>query len=70
MDFNQKITTMIHDEVLDKKGWTQRKLAAEMGVTESEMSLLLSGKRNWTLRLVSAFVKATGIHINIEGQNG
>jgi antitoxin component HigA of HigAB toxin-antitoxin module len=47
------------------KGWKQRTLAQEMGLDESELSLLLNRKRPWSLKTIEAFKHATGIVVEI-----
>jgi antitoxin component HigA of HigAB toxin-antitoxin module len=47
------------------RGWKQRNLAQEMGLDESELSLLLNRKRPWSLKTIEAFKHATGIVVEI-----
>jgi transcriptional regulator with XRE-family HTH domain len=46
---NLEISDQISD-LLDEKGWTQKDLAQRLGKSESEVSKLLSGLHNLTLR--------------------
>ena len=50
---------------MDKRGWTQRQLATEIGLTDSEISLLLNRKRPWSLNLIVKFSQVAGIEIPI-----
>jgi plasmid maintenance system antidote protein VapI len=45
--------------------WTQRELGEKLGIQESEVSLLMNRKRRWTLKLIQAFGKATGLVIQL-----
>lgn len=66
MDLNERITEAVHKE-LKERDWTQRQLAKQMSITESELSSVLSGRRSWTLRLIEAFHIATGCQVIIKG---
>lgn len=39
--------------VLKAKGWTQKRLAQEVGCTQSQVSRVLSGRENLTLRTIA-----------------
>lgn len=45
--------------------WSQKKLAEEMDIDESEISLLLTRKRRWSLNTIQSFSKATGLVVCI-----
>lgn len=45
--------------------WSQKLLGEKMGISESEISLLLSRKRPWSLKLIQAFSKATDLVVCI-----
>jgi antitoxin component HigA of HigAB toxin-antitoxin module len=47
------------------RGWSQRILAKEMKLDETEVSALLNRKRPWSLRSIEAFKRATGIIVEI-----
>lgn len=56
--------------LLEQKGWTQRDLADKMGKRESEISKLLSGVHNITLKTLAKLEAAFGEPvIRIEGQS-
>lgn len=50
-------------EVLHRKGWTQKDLAARLGKTPAEVSKWLSGTHNLTLRSIAKLETALGEQI-------
>lgn len=46
---------------LEKKGWNQKKLAAQLGVSEPLISRLLNGDHNWTSEFIGKVGHALGI---------
>lgn len=52
---SEQITT-----ILKEKGWSQKELAGRLGKTESEVSKLLSGLHNLTLKSISKFEAELG----------
>lgn len=56
---NLDVTEQIY-AILDKKGWTQNDLATKLGKTDSEVSKLLSGFHNFTLRSLAKLEVALG----------
>ena len=49
------------NEVLKVRGLSQRFVARQMGISDSYMSKLLSGDREWTDDMQRLFALATGI---------
>ncbi len=56
------IATQIH-KLLEEKGWTQRRLADEMGKRESHISRILSGGGNPTIKTIVEFEEALDAEI-------
>jgi plasmid maintenance system antidote protein VapI len=50
---------------MNKTGWSQKYLGKEMGLTEPEISKLISYKRNWTFKLIERFKAVTGEKVNL-----
>ena len=50
---------------MSKNGWNQREFGDEMGLQESEVSLLFHGKRHWTLPLIEKLSSITREKIEI-----
>jgi transcriptional regulator with XRE-family HTH domain len=48
-------------ELIRKKGLTQAEFAAKLGISQQQVSNLLSGKRAWTQKTWEATAKALGI---------
>ena len=61
---NLDITEQIY-AILEKNEWTQKDLAAKLGKTDSEVSKLLSGFHNFTLRSLAKLEVALGEDIVI-----
>ncbi|WP_316813241.1 helix-turn-helix transcriptional regulator [Pedobacter heparinus] len=49
--------------ILEEKGWTQKKLATELGKSESEISKWLSGTHNFTFQTISKIEAVLGQEI-------
>ncbi len=56
------IAMQIHN-LLEEKGWTQRRLADEMGKRESHISRILSGGGNPTIKTIVEFEEALDAEI-------
>lgn len=52
---------------LNRYKMTQRQLAQLIGISESEVSLLLSGKRRWTLHMLATFLNGVDMHGELYG---
>ena len=65
MDIDDKRIITKTRMFLKTRAWTQRRLAAEMNITEDILSVLLSGRRHWTLRYLKVLAKAMGTRIRI-----
>jgi len=52
VDMNLAVSEQIM-QYLKEKGWTQKRLAKELGKTESEISKWLSGMHNFTLKSIA-----------------
>lgn len=50
---------------MSRNQWTQRALGEEMGIQESEVSLLFHGRRHWTLPLIEKLSAITREKIEI-----
>ncbi len=48
-------------DALDEKGWTQSRLAREMGVSRQQVAKIVKGKVNFTYESISKIEKALGI---------
>jgi plasmid maintenance system antidote protein VapI len=48
-----------------RRGWTQKRIGREMGITEAEISKLLNGRRGWTFNLVERLKKVLGEDVRI-----
>jgi DNA-binding Xre family transcriptional regulator len=60
VNFNNEINERVQ-AYLSKKRMSQKDLYEATGITQSELSLLLAGKRNWTLNLLAVLAKHTGL---------
>jgi hypothetical protein len=49
-------------------GISQRSMAHMMGLKESYFSHLLSGRKPWSLKLLTLFQKVTGCKVTIKGE--
>lgn len=59
---NQDVTIAVRKYLKDRyPDYRQRHLAQDMGIHETELSEILSGKRNWTLNLMMLLSKVTGL---------
>lgn len=47
-------------------GWTQRRLAAELGVTPARVSQILGAADTWTLRTLMRLTRALGLKLTVE----
>lgn len=47
-------------ELLERKGWTQRDLARRIGMKDSYMSELLSGRVNFTFKTIAILEEGLG----------
>lgn len=63
-ELNVRMTEIAQRE-MNKRGWTQVRFGKEMKLDESEVSKLLSYKRNWTWQLIEKFKDATGEDIKL-----
>jgi antitoxin component HigA of HigAB toxin-antitoxin module len=59
---NLAISNQIY-ALLDEKGWTQKELAIRLGKSESEVSKLLSGLHNFTLKSIAKLESELGSDI-------
>jgi ribosome-binding protein aMBF1 (putative translation factor) len=50
-------------DALEEKGWTQKKLADELGVTPQQVSKIVKGRENLTFETVSNLEKALNIKL-------
>jgi len=48
-----------------RRGWTQKRIGREMGITEAEISKLLNGRRGWTFNLAERLKKVLGEDVRI-----
>jgi len=51
-------------DALDQKGWTQQKLAEELGVSPQRVSKIVKGAENFTLQAIASLEIALGISID------
>lgn len=61
-DWSFAISDKIAD-ALEKKGMTQKMFAKQIGKTETEVSLWLSGTHNFTLRTIAKISSVLGTNI-------
>lgn len=52
-------------QVLDEKGWTQRRLAKEVGCKDSFLSNVIHGDQNWTTETYGRIAHALGIDFEL-----
>ena len=48
---------------LEIKGWTQKELAQKLGMKPSQLSLIVSGNTNLTLKTIRRFERALGVKL-------
>jgi transcriptional regulator with XRE-family HTH domain len=68
MNLNQDIAGTVLN-YLKQHNITQRELAEGMGLHETALSSLLSGKRNWTIRTLTLLAKNTGLYFQVGDKN-
>lgn len=56
-------------QALRERGWTQKDLAARIGVTESLISRLLNGDHNWTSKSIGRVMHALDVRIRAQRFN-
>ncbi len=66
VNFNESINEKVR-AYLRKHRMSQKDLYEATGITQSELSLLLSGKRNWTLPLLAILAKHTNLVFKLGG---
>jgi len=50
---------------MNRKGWSQKKLGEEMGLTEPEISKIINYRRAWTWQLAERFKSVSGEDVRI-----
>ena len=65
LQLNKELTSVVK-RLMRERCWTQRYLADRMGVAESELSSLLCGRRQWTIKWVLRLNSVAGKPVEIK----